>query len=63
MGNLVPDDDARVTLGLIGNYLSRKMSLNGACKELMRRGRKNKHGKVSWNPTTIRFIAEREGWI
>jgi hypothetical protein len=62
-GDLVPDDQAKVTVGMIGLYLQRRMSLNGVCRELTRLRRPNKHGKISWNPSTIRFIAEREGWI
>jgi hypothetical protein len=62
-GNLTEDHDAKVTVGMIGMYLQRRMSLNAVCRELKRLGRPNKHGKVAWNPSTIRFIAEREGWI
>jgi hypothetical protein len=62
-GNLTPDDDAQVTIQMIRHYLKRRMGFRAVCRELRRTNRRNKHGKVSWNPSTIRFIAEREGWI
>jgi hypothetical protein len=46
LGNLVPDDQARLTISMIGMYLKRRVTLNGVCRELRRLNRPNKGGCI-----------------
>jgi hypothetical protein len=54
------NEEQQLTLVLIRTYLARNQSLSSVCRELCRGNRLNKHGKVSWSPSQITFLARRD---
>jgi hypothetical protein len=54
------NEEQQLTLMLIRTYLARNQSLSSICRELHRGRRLNKHGKVSWSPSQIKFLARRD---
>ena len=54
------NEEQQLTLMLIRTYLARNQSLSSVCRELHRGKRLNKHGKISWSPSQIKFLARRD---